>query len=158
MNNLTSSQVCAAAKVIGCILGLSLAVVGMIMVPYFSVIIGFAIILLLLWYNTDSLPKSSFKIALLGVAGGIIPSLCGVIYWLILLGDKIDGPPAPTFILNLLSILLMAILVPMLMMSYVLVVALFDHFLRGCTDQKIPDNGVAPDGDIKETDASVLAK
>ena len=157
MNNITSRQVCAAAKVSGCLLGLPLAVVGMIMVPYFSVIIGFAIILSLLWCNKVSLPKNLLETALLGVAGGIIPPLCGVMYWLT--SDvKFNGSHHQIVDSNFSSILITIFLVFIFMATYCIVITLFDHFLKGCTDQKSTDNGTAPDSNIKETDASVLAK
>ena len=110
------------------------------MVPYFSIIIGFAIILLLLCLFEKNLPKSLFEICIVAAAGWIIPSLCGLIYWLMLIG-RLDNSSAPTFILNIISILLTAVFIGLIILARGIVLDTFNYFLKGCTDQKSSDNG-----------------
>lgn len=150
-------QFCAAAKVGGCLLALPLIVTSCGITPYFGVAVAAVTVIFLLWFNRNLLPKSIFKSSLIGLAG-IIPPLAVFFTCQTLENTKTYSNSFSINIwISLVSMVYVLSVMKGIHFFYRIIVDLFVYFMKGCSNQEIPDNSAATRGGSKGPDTGVSA-
>ena len=155
MNPLSYRKACAAAKVVGCIVAIPLLIV-VLLIPYMSVAVSTAIVIILLWHNRNNLPVNQFKAALVGLAAGVAPLVTAVFYPVF--ASKKEGIElTPVILSNMLSIITGFTFLIVVGISITLTKYLFDYFMDVCQDSKESELPVKEDPEARKTETDGMA-